>query len=221
LSTAAAALPPRPGASRELVFRFKAPLLDRLLSEQEDPERRLVALDLGPPCQALLDRISESRPCRVEIADFVRSDGIRRLTESESLEEEGEALLDSLLPSPNMERLDAIFLWDLPNYLSLPALRLIIDVLARRAAPGCKLHMLIAYSRREMAELPPRYVPDTEGNLTQFLATDAMTQAPRYSPEDLGAAAGGFRYERGILLANGMQEFVYAWPSQTDARRPF
>jgi hypothetical protein len=72
-----------------------------------------------------------------------------------------------------------------------------------------------------MSEMPARYVPAVDGNLIQSLVSDELTQAPRYSPEDIGTALGNFRYERGVLLANGMQEFVYAWPGEPGAKRPY
>jgi hypothetical protein len=72
--------------------------------------------------------------------------------------------------------------------------------------------MLISYSRRDMPALPARYVPADDGQLRQTCANPERVPAPRYSPEDIGKALKGFRYERGVLLANGMQEFVYAWP---------
>lgn len=178
--------------------------------EGPESEQRLVALDFGAPCQKLINRIAARQPCRIEIADFVANDGIARLNldEPESLQ----ARLISLLPPPNQERLNLILCWDLPNYLVLPALGSLIALLGARAAPGCRLHMLISYSRRDMPVLPARYLPGEDGQLTQKCVNADRTPAPRYSPEDLGKALSGFRYERGVLLANGMQEFVYAWP---------
>jgi hypothetical protein len=205
----------------ETVSAFKAPLLDRLLSPPEDPERRNVVLDLGAVSQAMLDRLSSSRPCRIEIADLYNFGGLPEVEQIASSEEQNPELIAQLLPPASEEPLDLILFWDLPNYLSLPALTLFIDFLSRRAAPGCRVHMLVAYSKREMSEMPARYVPAVDGNLIQSLVSDELTQAPRYSPEDIGTALGNFRYERGVLLANGMQEFVYAWPGEPGAKRPY
>jgi hypothetical protein len=189
---------------------FKAPLLTRILDSIE-PEQRHVVLDLGAACQGLCDQLTAQRGCRIEIADLVANDGLSALNTAPP---EGRAeTLSSLLPQPNSERLTLIFCWDLPNYLGLPTLQSLCAMLGKRAASGCRLHMLISYSRRDMPAQPARYVPATDGQLTQLCRNSARIPAPRYSPEDLGKALGGFRYERGVLLANGMQEFVYAWPS--------
>ena len=200
---------------------FKAPLLERLLDHGEDPAPRIVVLDLGPASQALLDRVSANRPCRVEIADFPGHGAVEVLSDPDVLEAAGEKLITSLLPKPNAEPLELILCWDLPNYLSLAALELLFDTLGRRAAPACKLHMLVAYSKRDMPARPARYVSGEDGHLTQMLISSESAAAPRYSPEDLGRAVGRFEYERGVLLANGMQEFVYAWPDEPGAERPF
>jgi hypothetical protein len=80
--------------------------------------------------------------------------------------------------------------------------------------------MLIAYSKREMPAAPARYLPEPDGRLTQICGDSAMGKAPRYSPEELGLLVGKFRYERGVLLANGMQEFVYALPDGQGAAKP-
>ena len=230
----AAALAALVGDPVEQVFAFKAPLLNRILDNPEDPERREVVLDLGGASQALLDRLSASRPCRIEIADFVHSGGLAEIERLEAIEDSDQpgsgnpigfgdpSWIQDLLPKANEERLALILCWDLPNYLSLRALELFIDGLSNRIAPRCRLHMLIGYSKREMAAMPGRYIPGADGNLTQILSSEELTEAPRYSPEHLNSALGGFSYERGVLLANGMQEFVYAWPDEPDVeQRPY
>lgn len=176
----------------------------------EENEARQVVLDFGATSQQLIDRLIAIRPTRIEVCDFVRSDGLASFLHAE--DEELPELVTRSLPVANSESLDLILLWDLPNYLNLKALRALITGVAERAGKGCRLHMLIAYSRREMPQEPARYVPEPGSDLRQVCTSDTQAPAPRYSPEDLNLACGGFRYERGVLLANGMQEFVYTWP---------
>jgi hypothetical protein len=187
---------------------FKAPLLERVL-DAADPELRTVTLDLGGVSQSLLDRLSSRGPCRVEIADIVACGGLTLLSEAESAEQAASFVLKRLLP-PSEQPVDLILCWDLPNYLKLDTLSGVFAALAVRAAPRCKLHMLIAYAEREMSAEPGRFVPESAGRLINLKPARTKKAAPRYSPEDLGRAVGQFRYERGTLLANGMQEFVYA-----------
>jgi len=211
---AASLAPAYADASPASPCSFKAPLLAKLLIAPEELARRAVILDLGNPSQALLDRLSNNRPCRVEIAGLARQENFSALNDPEAIAERGHDILQTLLPPPNNELLDLILCWDLPNYLTLPGLTLLIDVLAPRTAPGCKLHMLITYSKREMSSEPAHYIPGNDALLNQVPRTGKIDQAPRYSPEDLGKAMGGFRYQRGVLLSNGMQEFVYARPTE-------
>jgi hypothetical protein len=199
---------------------FKAPLFDRILAAPANPERRSVVLDLGAISRSMLDLLSSKWPCRIEIADLARFEALPAIERIVSSEDQDPDAIEAFLPAENGERLDLIFCWDLPNYLSLPALSLLIDALSRRAAPGCRLHMLIAYSKSEMASAPGRYIPAADGTLQQVLSSDQLIQAPRYSPEDISTALGNFRYQRGVLLANGMQEFVYAWPGEPGERQP-
>jgi hypothetical protein len=196
--------------SQALSTAFKAPLLDRILNAEES-EQRQVVLDLGGPSQYLLDRLRAVRPVRVEIADLVGTGGLAALRVPEFLETSGPAAVRDYLPAPR-EPLDLILCWDLPNYLSLPVLRALCAALSERAAPDCQLHMLIAYSRRDMPTAPARYRLGNDGQLVQTCADATLTAAPRYSPEDVNLSVGGFRYELGVLLANGMQEFLSAWP---------
>jgi hypothetical protein len=211
LQNAAAAVAEHDRGGGRSITAFKVPLLDRIFTTG-DPERREVILDLGGPSQKLLDRLAETRRCRVEIADLVANRGLETLNDAELIDTEGAGAIRGLLPAPNAEALDLIFCWDLPNYLRLKSLRRLCDVLGERAAPGCRVHMLIAYSRRDMPLAPAHFVLRGDGQVTQVCEDSRTTAAPRYSPENLGTALGNFRYERGVLLANGMQEFVYAWP---------
>ena len=163
---AAAALATPVGAASESVFAFKAPLLDRILASTDDPEQRAVALDLGGPCQALFDRLCACRRYRVEIADLVNNHGLIEISGLESnddsiedsIEHQGRSLMQRLLPAPNDERLDLIFCWDLPNYMSLRALKLLIDVLAQRGRqPRREVHRCTGPAPRGRArsEHPP------------------------------------------------------------------
>lgn len=191
---------------------FKAPLLERLL-EPAEPERRTVTLDLGETSTPLLERLAKRGPCRVEIAGFASSGGLAMVGKAETPKEVYQIVRERLLPI-STEPADMILCWDLPNYIGLEALRGFFAALGTRAAPGCRLHALIAYADREMADQPGRFVPYDGGQLINIKPTDSRRPAPRYSPEDLSRAVGHFRYERGVLLANGMQEFVYAWPNE-------
>lgn len=193
------------------VESFRAPLFERIL-QAEESEARQVVLDLGAPDQTLIRLLADNRPTRIEIADLVASGGLdemRRLGPSDDAEPPD---LRRFLPE-GREPLNLIFCWDLPNYLNLGTFAELCQLFAARAAPGCRLHMLITYSKRDMPAAPAHYATRDDTWLMRTIDDDATTTAPRYSPEALSDAVGEFAYERGVLLANGNQEFVYAWPA--------
>ena len=134
-----AALATPVGDSIEQINSFKAPLLNRILDNPEDPERRSVILDLGSASQALFDRLSTTRPCRIEVADLVNDGGLSELDRIDSLDDADDsdardpARILELLPPANEERLDLILCWDLPNYLTLGSLKRLIDSISGRS----------------------------------------------------------------------------------------
>lgn len=206
---------PDPG---DLAGAFKAPLLERILhgdaleANDEEPLPKRAVLDFSMPSQSLLDRLRSSGPCSVQIVDLYRTGGLTALNAAGAFEDpECQPAVDHILPPPGREMLDLVLCWDLPNYLSLAALNFLCTQLAGRVKPGCRLHMLITYAKREMPSLPPHYSLLPDGRLRPIRENDSLGPAPRYSPEDLSLALAPFRYERGVLLANGMQEFVYTW----------
>jgi hypothetical protein len=206
--SAAQAIDIRNEASVEV---FRAPLFERILKAEESDARQVV-LDLGSPCQALIGRLAAIRPTRFEVADLVARGEFEELRQLGPADDTEQPDLRRFLPPGCQEPLNLIFCWDLPNYLKLGTFASLCELFAERAAPGCQLHMLVAYSRRDMPANPAHFAVRDDGQLTQTIANNSTVAAPRYSPEALGDAVGGFRYERGVLLANGNQEFVYAWP---------
>ncbi len=151
-------------------------------------------------------------PCRVEIADLAHFGGIDQLNTAEP----GPALAraaDSLLPVPPAgDAFDLVFLWDLPNYLTLDALSALMNTIGQRARPGALVHALICYAARDMPEHPGRYVPTADSELMDLSASSATVAAPRYSPEELGNCMCHFEIDRARLLSNGMQEFLFQLP---------
>lgn len=183
---------------------LNAPLY-RLVVDQLEAPRRWVILDLGAPSTPMLDVLSAFRS-RVEIADLVGNDGIARLN-TDALEGRPDA--SAVLPGRGEEPIDIIFCWDMLNYLSPAAVAALMREIAARARPGTLAHGLIVYSDATMPATPGRWVPDGPGRLLNRNKGGAEVKAPRYSPESLGKIMEPFAIERGVLLANGMQEFLF------------
>lgn len=181
-----------------------APLF-RTLIEGVDTARRVVVLDLGSAHAKTLELFNRFR-CRIEIVD-ARHD-------IESLNGIGEArdlvaAVTALLPRTGPDALDIVLCWDLLNYLDRRALAALMAALAARTRPGGLAHALIVYLESRMPTRPGDYVPLQDFRLQNLAQSRAERAAPRYSPEDLKLCMPGFGIDRGRLLGNGMQEFLF------------
>jgi hypothetical protein len=187
---------------------LNAPLF-RLLVEQLDAAGRRSILDLGAASTPMLSLLGRSR-CRVEIADLACNDGIDRMN-TEAPVDALVAMAESLLPEHRRDddALDLVFCWDLPNYLKPGALSALMSAIAARARPGALAHALIVYSERSMPDRPGRFVPTGDSRLVNRGGAAAEIAAPRYSPDELSRIMGRFAIDRAMLLANGMQEFLF------------
>jgi len=67
----------------------------------------------------------------------------------------------------------------------------------------------VYYSAKRMPERPSTFVPIDDQHLAQIIAPGGERLAPRYSPEDLSRCMPRYSVERGRLLRNGMQEFLF------------
>lgn len=184
-----------------------APLFATMVAGLDEAQRHIV-LDLGAASTSMLALLGRART-RVEIADLAHFGGIGQLNNAEP----GAALADAaeaVLPEPLPEgAIDLVFCWDLPNYLTLPALAALMAAIGRRSCRDAVLHALVFYSETDMPEHPGRFVPTSDGDLIDHRTPGATVRAPRYSPEDLGKHMGGFAIDRARLLSNGMQEFLF------------
>lgn len=184
--------------------------LFRALVEQLDAASRRSILDLGAASTPMLALLGRSR-CRVEIADFASDGGIARMNGDDMPIDALVSLAESLLPEHREgdAAVDVVFCWDLPNYLKPRPLSVLMNVIAARASPGALVHALIVYSERSMPDRPGRFVPTDDSKLVNRSGAGKEIAAPRYSPDDLRRIMGRFAIDRAMLLANGMQEFLF------------
>ena len=182
--------------------------LFRSLVERIDAKRRIVVLDLGSAQTRTLELFGQFR-CRMEIVDLAEAvESLNREREARSLDR----AVEYWLPKYRAEPLDVVLCWDLLNYLERPALAAIMAGIAKRARPGALAHALIVYLESRMPMRPGTFVPLEDyrlANLANLAQPQATCAAPRYSPEDLKRCMPDFTIERGRLLANGMQEFLF------------
>lgn len=173
-----------------------------------DATERHVVLDLGAASTPMLALLGRSR-CRVEITDLEHFGGIDDLNAAEPGTELDD-VAESLVPNrPPNDAIDLVFCWDLPNYLTLDALKALMEAIRRRSRSGALVHALIFYAKPDMKEQPGHFIPTADGELIDRSTAGASIPAPRYSPEELARNMGGFVIDRARLLSNGMQEFLF------------
>jgi hypothetical protein len=184
-----------------------APLFQDLVNGLDETRRRVV-LDLGAASTEMLALLSRGR-CRVEIADFAHFGGIDMLNSLEPGPSLIEAADSWFADQSEGDLIDLILCWDLPNYLTLDALSALMTAIGHRARPGAIGHALIFYADRDMRDHPGRFIPTADGELIDYGTQGTAVAAPRYSPEELRHNMGPFAIDRGRLLRNGMQEYLF------------
>jgi len=137
------------------------------------------------------------------------------------------ALAAHLLPRRSPRPVDVVLCWDLLNYLERRPLAALMERIAKRAAKGTLVHALIVYSAPRMPATPQEWFPvfpppaqkgargtqaasgTSEVGLKAVPAGGGDRPAPRYTPDDLRRCLPAYTIDRGVLLANGMQEFLF------------
>lgn len=183
---------------------LNAPLYNSLIQRLQSGGRWVV-IDLGAPRSATIAAFGRFR-CRLDIVEL--RDGLDVLngeTDPRRLRQCAESLL---LPRRD-EPADIVLCWDLINYLNQPALTVLMDCIALRCKRGALAHGLVYYAARSMPAKPSTFVPVDDQHLAQVLKPAGERPAPRYSPEDLARCMPRYSVERGRLLRNGMQEFLF------------
>lgn len=191
---------------------FRAPLFSGIVEALEE-DRRYFVLDLGRARAGTIDLFSEYR-CRLDVVDLPAGlEALEALLDAQEGEPDSRLLEDwfaARLPQARGEQVDLVLCWNLLNYLSPLTIAALGRVLAKRTAPGARLHAFIEYSATEMADQPVPLAPEGEEmRVGPDLPGAGQRPAPRYRPKDLESMLTGFSSERTMLLSNGMQEYLY------------
>ena len=177
----------------------------RALLDGLHAESRPVVLDLGPPVAANITFLS-ALSCRVRIADLHRSLGAESV-ESRRPEAVG-ALLERLLPLAPGERFDALFAWDVFDYMRPDQVSALMTRLAPAFGPETAV-LVLASTEREIPATPLRYrILDPE-NLACDGPREPRRASPRHAQPDLARMMPGFSVQRSVRLRSGIQEYLF------------
>jgi hypothetical protein len=193
-------------AEQEARYSLKSPLLFGAVQALA-PEMRHEILDLAPANPDTLDFFSQYR-CRLHLP------GCRDQLLQQRCGDDPEAMpralpLADYMPWPQDKYvpLDLVLLWDLPNYLDRQTLHELIAYLAPAITPNTVLHVYI-HTRQVMPVRPGDYrLSDTQLVLVDAPSPWSAT-SPMYYQELLHKLLTPFRIDRGMLLANGLQEYI-------------
>ena len=166
---------------------------------------RWVVLDLGAVHSATIREFGRFR-CRLEFVEL--ADGLDALN-GEIDPRRIRQRADALLPARRGEPTDVVLCWDLINYLNQPALTAVMECIALRCKRGALAHGLVYYSAKVDAGTAEHVRARRRSTHRAAPTPGRERPAPRYSPEDLARCMPRYSVERGRLLRNGMQEFLF------------
>ena len=200
-------------AEQETHYRLKSPLLFGVLQALE-PETRVEVLDLAPANADLLDYFSQYH-CKLHLPgcrDELLTLGMTDDEANRPLPREFNRLIP--LQNGGTSTLDIVLLWDLPNYLDKQVLSALITYLTPHVTNHTVLHTYI-HTRQTMPEQPGDYRLSLENNVLVDMPAIGNASSPMYYQELLHKVFAPFRVKRGMLLANGLQEYILSCSTPT------
>lgn len=196
----------KPTAEQESHYTLNSPLLFGVLKGL-DPESRVDILDLAPANPELLDYFAPFH-CKLLLPGC--RDALLKLSKPDDADDSYlPRIFNTLLPFPNdcNKTLDLVLLWDLPNYLD----KQVLSALITHIMPGLDRHSILhiyIHTRQSMPDYPAEYRFHCENNIQLNMTTAWNTPSPMYYQELLHKILTPFRVDRGMLLANGLQEYI-------------
>lgn len=193
-------------AEQDTRYLLNSPLLFGVLNAL-DHDSRCDILDLAPASPELLNFFSDSY-CKLFLP------GCRQ----QLLETGHNPDPKQTLPAPDYRRLvplpderdkalDIILLWDLPNYLEKPTLRGVFNHLIPYTDQRTILHTYI-HTRQNMPQAPAEFRLFGNNQVFVEINTPWTRSCPMFYQELLHKILAPFRVQRGMLLANGLQEYI-------------
>lgn len=192
-------------AEQETSYQLRSPLLFGVLQSM-DPDKRLNVLDLSPANPSLIDHFSD---CHCKL--FLPGCEDALLTQEVDEEDDDISLLqktERILKLPeNTAAFDLILLWDLPNYLDKRLLQSLMKILSRYANKDSVLHSYI-HTRQTIPNSPASFRFTPEQNVIVDITAPWTATCPAYHQALLNKIMSPFMVNRGMLLANGFQEYI-------------
>ncbi|MFO7602568.1 MAG: hypothetical protein R6X06_02005 [Gammaproteobacteria bacterium] len=184
-------------------YDMKSPLLFGVLQALD---ARVELLDLAPPNSNVLDYFS-SYHCKLHLPAC--RDALLNLDATAEDQPPLTEVFRRYIPLAEGKpcSLDLLLLWDLPNYLDRSVLAALITYLMPYVSVGTVLHTYI-HTRQRMPESPGNYRLTREHTVTVEMAATWRASSQLYYQELMNKVFAPFRVDRGMLLGNGLQEYL-------------
>mgnify|MGYP000116712367 CR=1 FL=1 len=193
-------------APQQTGYAMNSPLLFSLLDKFSENTYYEI-LDVNPANQFQLDYFS-----RVHCKLYLPGSGQQLLAlspdEYDTEMKINRALVKNLQLYKNKKaHLNLIMLWDLPNYLDTHLLSALIQFLMPHAQNDVMLHIYIQ-TRETMPEQPGHYIFQGDNKIWVENNSTNMKPCPMFYKEMLQKILTPFAVQKGVLLSNGLQEYL-------------
>lgn len=185
---------------------FRAPGLG-LLAQKIAGVRSSDILDLGPPSPANIDYLSQY-PCVLHIGDLARALAEDPGMSGPEEERDVRSAVERALAYEDGLRLDAIFAWDLFDYLDAPTVRAVMGRIGRYCRTGTLLYLTTS-NDETIPDEPGRFTIVDELHLRFQRVGMGTRSGMKHSPRGLERLMPGFRLQHSFLLGNGLQDYLF------------
>lgn len=187
-------------------YTMNSPLLFGLLDRLRQQECSEI-LDPTPANQAFL-QVMQQQHCRLYLPGCDESLLNMNPAEFDTENKLYRALAARLLLYKKQPaRLDLILLWDLPNYLSPQVLSALVSFLRGHCHEQAQMHCYV-HTRQKMPSLPAQFHFAEERKIRVDQRSEQTSASPMFYKESLQRLVAPFLIEKGMLLSNGLQEYL-------------
>ena len=187
-------------------MEFKAPGFERV-ARQIAVSQRSAILDLGPASRANIEYFSQF-PCKLHIGDVSRALADEPEMSEPEEERDVEGVAGRVIAYEDDTCFDAIFAWDIFDYLDSATSRALMSRLGHYCRAGTVLYLMTS-NRKQIPDEPGQYTIVDDRHL-RFERRGAGTRdGMRYSPGGLERIMSGFRLQHSFLLRHEMQEYLF------------
>ena len=189
----------------EMVFR--SPGLE-LLARQISNVQRANVLDLGSPRAANIAYFSQFS-CVLHIEDLPRALADDPGMSAPEEERDVEGVVGRLITHRDGIRFDAVFVWDLFDYLDALMIRAIMCRIGHCCRTGTLLFMMTS-NRETIPDEPGRFTIVDEQHLHFERVGMGTRNGVNHSPRGLERIMPGFHLQHSFLLGNDMQDYLFS-----------